>query len=204
LLVAVLPARAQVCAGYARLSDAPIQIEAGTSYTDGASSLGGSVTAGRRLFAGVGLGATWYDRVDGTSFDVGGSAGYEVPLGARAALCPGASVQFSNGPDAAEVDVRTWGVSGGVSVGWVAAESGRVAVAPSARVSLAWAHRTFDSARLGEFVFRDTYGVVGVGVGFVVNRTITIRPGLSFPFGLGDSEPTIRIGVSWGFGRRVP
>jgi hypothetical protein len=48
----------------------------------------------------------------------------------------------------------------------------------------------------------DTYGLARVGVGFVFNQQISVRPTIDIPVGLDNSDPTFGITVGYNFGSK--
>ena len=109
LLTVALPlvlgshAAAQACAGMPSFSNGQMQIAAGGSFADGASSFGGTFGYGAPagLYGKAAVGSTSYDGLDGSSFDYGVSGGYQIALKSarKAELCPIASLSLASGPN---------------------------------------------------------------------------------------------------------
>lgn len=48
--------------------------------------------------------------------------------------------------------------------------------------------------------FSEDYFLITVGAGFVVNKTLSIRPALGFPVGLENGDPSYGIAFAFNFG----
>jgi hypothetical protein len=53
-----------------------------------------------------------------------------------------------------------------------------------------------------ETTARETYAVVRAGVGFVLNKRISLLPSLGVPLGLDDADPEFSFVVAYNFGTR--
>jgi hypothetical protein len=135
----------------------------------------------------------------------GASVGYQVPVGAarQAQVCPVGSFNYRKA-DALDFFGSEMKMSGrlfavGLAVGAPFAAGATTSFVPFGSVSLASARGTVEFEGVKESS-SETYGIVDVGAGFVFNRTVTLRPALSFPVGLEGSEATIGLSLGFNFG----
>lgn len=213
------PARAQVCAGFPSLRDRPFQVGGGAAFTEDVTSFGASFTGGKRFFGTLNVGTTSIEVLNGSSVDLNVGAGYEVGLSqGTVAICPLAGVAVGLGPNninGTDVDVATRSLTLGVSVGTIAARSPQFAFIPAIFLQLASATTTvynnvagtvpWPAVRAASGVSEsETFGVVGVGLGFVLERVLTIQPAVAFPFGSSASNPAFGITVAVNLGRPAP
>ena len=96
-------AAAQTCTGMPSFSAGQMQLAAGGSFADGASTFGGTFGYGvpKSFYGKAALGTTSYDAFDGSSLDFGLSGGYQVPLQSSRTMevCPVASLSVGSGPN---------------------------------------------------------------------------------------------------------
>ena len=73
---------AQTCTGMPSFSAGQMQVTAGGSFADGASSFGGTFGYGvpKSFYGKAALGSTSYDGLDGSSLDIGVNGGYQIAL----------------------------------------------------------------------------------------------------------------------------
>ena len=203
---------AQVCMGTAPFAAGPVRIGGIAQFTDGAKTLGGSAAFGATSgpFGELHASAVSFDELDESATIYGGQAGHSLGIGATKTvqLCPILSIEFVRGPTFDTgfglFDVSGQSVGLGLSVGGVVAgSSASMDVVPFA--SLTYFNRRSKVTFGGSpETFRDEIGGFGVGVGFVVNKVVTIQPSALLPFGGGeDSEdPAYRIAILLNLGPR--
>lgn len=202
LALAAVPLDAQVCTGSAPFSSGRMSIGGDAAFTDGAQAYGGSFGFGAAegAFGSLNAGAISYDDLDGSSFLVGGTAGYSLSLGVTRTfeLCPLASVAFGFGPNDIEqtgVDMSTRDFQVGVGVGTMMAASPAVSIVPAAGISYGYTRLEFDDG-VDSAADSESFGTASFALGFVMKRTLTIQPNISVPFGIEDSEPVYGISFS--------
>ena len=206
-------ASGQVCTGFASFAEGPYQVFGSATFNDNAKSFGGGFAfGGAGPFGQVSIGTSSFDELDGSSFNFGGGAGYQFSLDQRGLffLCPTGSVGFTSGPNDIDVfgdgslvvDLSETDLVFGLSAGAVASRSGQTQIVPVA--SLAFVSATF---KLSDDVSGDsdsdteTFGLASLGLGFVFNRVVTVRPGVALPFGLEGAATTFGVSLSVNFGR---
>ncbi len=214
--LAALPTAAtgQVCSGFASFAPGPFQVFGSAAFNDKAKSFGGGFAfGGAGAFGQLSIGTTSVDNVDGSSFNFGGGAGYQISLDKRSVvhLCPIASVGFSSGPNDIDVfgdgslvlDLSETDFEFGVALGAVASRSGQTQIIPAG--SLALVSATFkakDQVSGASDSQSETFGLLGLGLGFVFNQVFTLRPGVAIPFGLEGASTTFVVALSMNFGQR--
>lgn len=206
-------AAAQLCTGSAPFTSGSFQAGVSAAFNDNTTTLGGGLgLGGTGPFGQVVIGTTSYDELDGSTFTVGGGAGYQFKLDSRgfAHLCPTASVAFGSGPNDLDVfgdgsmvlDLGETDFSIGLSFGVVAANSGNTQIVPTASLSFASATvKVEDQVSGASDSQTETFGRLGLGVGFVVSHSVTLQPGVTIPFGLEGASTTFLAGVGINFGK---
>jgi len=200
-------AAAQRCRGFASLQARPIQLFASGLFGQDSRWLGAGLTVG----GGGGFGELKLGGIDvdpwgsASSFALGGGAGYQVPLnqGGTAQLCPTAEVQFARGPkdiNGTGIDYRETDVSVGVAVGVLATGPARkLEVVPTGSITFTNASSNFTGAA-APLSGSQVFGVVGLGVGFVFGREVSVTPSVSHGFGVSGTSTTLGIRVAFAFG----
>ena len=233
VVLALLPcaeARAQVCTGFGSLSGSRYRVDVSAANYTYATAVRASVTAGRNLFATVGIGSTRDAELHASTYDLSAQAGYDVPMGREPiAFCPLMTLSYSLGPydfmlDEGHFTYLDAGVGLGLAV--VAVRTARLTVIPAVDVRYSrLALRRIPSARQqvtegSGFLLTDWYGVTSASLGIVVSGAVVVRPGVTVPLGLvpirhqswddwvvpfGREEGEISLNLSVGisFGRRT-
>jgi hypothetical protein len=213
--LAALPTAAtgQVCSGFASFAQGPFQVLGSAAFNDEAKSFGGGFAfGGAGAFGQVSIGTTSFDNLDGSSFNFGGGAGYQVSLDKRRIfhLCPIASVAFASGPNDIDVfgdgslvlDLSETDFEFAVALGAVASRSGQTQIIPVG--SLAFVSATLkakDQVSGTSDSQSETFGLLGLGLGFVFNQVFTLRPNVAIPIGLEGASTTFSVTLSVNFGR---
>ena len=203
ILGAASSAEAQLCAGAPSFTQAPYQVGVGAAFREGAQGFGGQFSAGgSALFAGAGVAVLNFSDLDATQTNINVAAGTDLGLDQsnRVFVCPLAAIAFGVGPDIGPIDVSTFSVRGGGSVGVIASSSTMLMVVPTFGLAAAWQQVTVEAGDV-DTDDSDSYGVANLGVGFIFNNRIGITPGISIPFSVADSDVTFTIGFAFNFGR---
>lgn len=203
LLGAVSPAEAQLCSGAPSFAQAPYQVGVGAAFRDGAQGFGGQFAAGgTALFAGAGVAVLSFSDLDATQTNINIFAGTDLGVDENDSVffCPLASFGFGVGPDIGPVDVSTFSLRGGGSVGVIASSTDMLMVVPTFGFAAAWQRVTVEAGGM-DTDESDSYGVANLGVGFIFNRLVAITPGISIPFSVADSDVTFTIGFAFNFGQ---
>jgi hypothetical protein len=198
---------AQTCLGLAPFSTGRVQIGATGDFGNDTKAYSGSLTfgSGRGAFGGVFVGTVSYDAFDENTTVVGGSAGWQVPLGTsgRAQLCPGVGVAFGFGPNTiggSEVNLSSQNGFVGLQAGIFAGDD-LIRLVPTAGVALVYSKVDWEGSFFGGEDRTDLYGLIDLGVGIVVSSRMSIRPSIDIPVGLEGADPSLGIMVAINFGR---
>jgi autotransporter-like protein len=204
------PALAQTCLGLASFSTGPMQVTGAGSFTQSSNTLGVGAGYGfsPRLFASADIGTSSTEAFDGSSLDLGTTLGYEVPVGSagQLRLCPLASLGLQLGPTSSfQSGVRRSNrmAALGLAVGTAFRTGARAQIAPAAGLSYTYEEsRAVNNSGSPLFEISDSYLLAQVGVGFIFNSNISVRPRVDIPLGWTGNEPTLGITVGYNFGRR--
>jgi hypothetical protein len=209
LLLGPAAAEAQLCRGTAPFSTGPVRIGAGMQFTEGAKMFNANLAFGasKGLFGGVTVGQASYDDLDEKAKAYGAHVGYEAAIGTtgKAGMCPFASIDLNDGPDldffgsTAELSGRQ--IALGISFGGIAGASPSLQVVPFGSLAYAQGRAEITFNGTTETSTQDA-GILILGVGFVVNTTVTVQPTLMRAFGIEDSDPVYGVGVTLNLGRK--
>ena len=206
LLAIPTVADAQTCMGLAAFSSGRVQIGGSADFGNDAKTFTGSLAFGSPAgaFGGVSIGTTSYEDVDGNSTDIGGQLGWQLPVGTRGGvhLCPVAGAVHSAGDDMDELgtDVTSWSAFFGLQLGVATGAKPQFRLVPTAGAALAYGKSKIESGFIN-FEDDETFGILSVGVGFLVNSQLSMLPSINIPVGLEDVDPVFRIMVAVNFGR---
>jgi hypothetical protein len=207
-------ASSQVCSGQASFAHGAYQVFGSAVFNDDAKSFGGGFAfGGVGPFGQLNIGTTSYDGLDGSSLNLGAEAGYQVSLDKRGLfqLCPTAAFGFSSGPNNIDIfgdgslvlDISQTEFSFGVGFGALASRSAQAQIIPTASVSFVSATLKASDDVSGQSESNsETFGVVGLGLGFVFNQVVSFHPGVAIPVGLEGASTTFGATVSVSFGRK--
>jgi hypothetical protein len=207
-LVAMLnaPAAAQTCQGLPSFSTGSMQLTGNMTFENGMDSFGAAFGYGQPdgAFGTVGIGTTSFDGFDGSSFDVGIGGGYQMKVGARKKmhLCPVASFSLLMGPNdvfGSGVDMSTQNLAFGFALGTQLPGSPKMDIIPTGGLGLAYMKVKADGGS-GSGSASETYAVMDLGVGFIFNSQISVRPGISIPLGLDGGDTGFGMTVGYNFG----
>lgn len=199
-------AAAQACAGMPSFASGPMQITAGGSFADGASSFGGTFGYGQAngLYGKAGIGTTSYDGFDGSSLDFGVGGGYQIPLqtSRRAELCPIASLSFGSGPNdlVGGVDMSSRNIAFGATMGALLGTNAQMQFLPHAGFQFANTRVAFDDGTTS-VAGSESYGLLTLGTGFLFNSRFSLNPSINIPVGLDGSDASFGLAGAINFGR---
>lgn len=208
LVTGLLPASAaaQACLGNASFATNHLQMSGGFRSTADVEELGTAFTSGSNsVFAGLGVNSYALGGGD-ANVRVAGSLGYQVPVTAsgRVQACPLIRASYglpTDDYDGSGGELRTQSYGFGLAVGGALVRGERFAIVPSVQASVQ--RNLFRvSGGLAPVDDADTYGVVGFGVGFVMNESLSLRPSVSLPIRAAFDEPIFDIGLSLNYGGR--
>jgi hypothetical protein len=203
-------ASAQLCLGHPSFDAGRVQIGANVSRSERATAVAAGVTLGSRsIFGGLSLGALDQDGISGQTLLLGAGLGYQLIRRPAAPfqLCLGASGSVGTGPkNVAGSNQKAYSESFviGLSAALVINPGSVQRLVPTFGVGYAGSRfqASRDDFATSTFDRSDKFTVIDVGVGFIVTRTLALRPSLTFPLGLEGSTPVLGLDVALNIGRR--
>jgi hypothetical protein len=205
ILMCASEASAQTCLGMPSFQNGQFQVSLGAAFSEGAQGIGGGGALGTDdLFVGASLSVTDVDGADSsaTAFAMNVGASFLVNQRERIQACPVASVILTGGPDVAGVDVSGVGLRAGGRLGIVGYESGDLEVVPTFGLDIAYDRINGDVGPVETTLARETYVILRVGAGFILNKRVGIVPVLGVPLGLDGADPEFSFLVAYNFGGR--
>jgi hypothetical protein len=209
------PAVAQTCQGLASFSAGQMQVVGNAQFPEGAKVWGASISYGipSGLYAGADLSTTSFDAPDGvdspSSLGIGAHAGYQMKLGrtGKVNLCPVAQLALGMGPDddAAEINGSSTDAHFGLALGTEMGSTPRMRIIPTAGLGLQYRKEKIEDTSPGGGTLEgsETYGLARLGVGFVFNQQISVRPTIDIPVGSDVfNDPTFGLSVGYNFGSK--
>jgi hypothetical protein len=208
LAIVRAPAVAQTCQGLASFSTGQMQATGNASFGNGMDTFGATFAYGQPAgaFGGIGIGTTSIDAFSASSFDLGVAGGYQMTAGKakKIQLCPVANFGFGMGPKdvgGSGVDMsRTMGGMG-LAVGTSLPGGPRMQIVPTGGLGLAYLKVKADNGTTSSSA-SETYGLMNLGVGFIFNSQIAVRPLISIPLGLDGGDTSFGLTVGYNFGNK--
>jgi opacity protein-like surface antigen len=210
-LVAVVnaPAVAQTCQGLASFSTGRMQVAASTQFAEFSNTWGGSFSYGvpSGVYGGLDLSTESFDNDGGSSMGIGAHAGYQMKVGQKISLCPVARLALGMGPDDEANDINGSQTHGhfGLALGTEMGANPRMRILPTAGLGLQYSKLKAEDTSPGGSTIEasETYGLARIGVGFVFNQQITVRPTVDIPLGSDlSSDPAFGLTVGYNFGSK--
>ena len=207
MLLSASVASGQVCTGGPGRDAGAVQLGGGYSSAKSATEIIGAASGiGERAYGRAFVGSVAYDELSGSTTVLGGTAGYQVPVGStgRTQLCPYATLSLGFGPNDIEgtgIDASSTGFDFGVSLGHEIPSSSEISVIPFAAAN--FSRSTVKLSLDGDSESTsDSHVSIGFGVGIVINKQFAVRPQISIPVGAQDSDPVVGIGFSLALGNK--
>ncbi len=194
-------ARAQTCLGTAQFSAGVARVAGSASFTGSASfngdakEYGGEIAVGANngVFVSASGGQIVPNGAGPGPNTVGASLGYGLVIGSAAQFCPLVAYTHKTSP---EDDI-----SFGGALGATARISAQASIVPY--VGAAYVHASgtlLPFGTSGAIVSTTHYGILELGVGLVIDRSITLRPNVSVPFGITGGPTTVGVALGFNFG----
>jgi len=209
LAIVKSPAAAQTCQGMASFSHGQLQVAGSAQFPEAAKIWGGSLTYGlpSGLYAGADVSNTSIDNDGGSSMGLGAHAGYQMKVGRtqKLALCPVANLALGMGPDddAADINSSQTSANFGFALGTEMGATQQMRIIPTAGLGLQYSKFKVDQAGATVLDASETYGLARLGVGFVFNQQISVRPTVDIPVGSDlQNDPTFGVSVGYNFGSK--
>jgi hypothetical protein len=208
------PAVAQTCQGLASYSAGSLQVVGNAQFPESRKVWGASVSYGMPsgVYAGADLSTTSFDEdtgIDASSLGLGIHAGYQMKLGqsGKINLCPVANLSLGMGPDddAQDLNSSSRDLHFGVALGTEMGSTRQLRIIPTAGLGLQMSKATAENTASGAEteLYSETYGVARLGVGFVFNQQISLRPTIDIPVGSDVfNDPTFGLSVGYNFGSK--
>jgi hypothetical protein len=208
LLAASTSSGAQMCVGSASFAAGPVRVAADARFGDNVKGFGANVAFGapQNFWVTGEVTKVDYDDVSESATVFGATGGYSMPMNPEKTIefCPVVSFNYQTGPNfssvlgKADISDRAFGLGG--SFGGVASTSPSFDFIPFAGGQFVMDRGT---VKINGSSTSDSqnFGVISVGAGFVLNKTVTIRPIAEFPVGLDGAKPSYGIGVGFNFGK---
>jgi hypothetical protein len=192
---------AQTCLGLAPFSVGRIQLGASADFGEDAKAFSANLSFGSTNgpLGGVSVGTVDYDELDENGTTVGAQLGWQAPVGTqnRVQLCPVVGATYGFGPDQLGSDVSSWSVFFGLQLGISTDSSAQLRLVPTVGAALAYAKLEVDGFL--NFEESETFGILNLGVGFVVNTRVSILPSVDIPVGLEGADPNFGIMLAVNF-----
>jgi hypothetical protein len=208
LAIVRAPAAAQTCQGLASFSAGHMQTTGNAAFGNGMDSFGATFGYGQPAgpFGSIGLGTTSIDAFNGSSLDVGLAGGYQMTAGRtkKVHVCPVANLGLGMGPNdigGSNQDISRTAGGMGVALGTSLPGGPRMQIVPTGGLGLAYLKFKSDNGTTSNSA-SDTYGLMNLGVGFVFNSQIAVRPLISIPLGLDGGETSFGLTVGYNFGNK--
>jgi hypothetical protein len=202
---------AQSCVGLSSFAAGPIRLDAGISTGNDVTTFLGGVSAGapNGPFGSVHVISYKPEDIDERSTGFSLSGGWEFELSRSAAsaprisLCPVVGFQRvseSEEVEGIEVEGTARNFQLGIALGTTIGTTSALRFAPFGALSF---NRLSAEVEGGGFSFEEDedYGTIDLGIGILVSRIFTIRPMVTIPVGLEESDPTFGVSVHLNFGR---
>jgi hypothetical protein len=205
------PAVAQTCQGLASFTAGQMQVAGSAQFPEGGKIWGGSFTYGMPsgVYGGADLSSLSIDNDGGSSLGIGAHAGYQMKLGrtGKLNLCPVAQLSLGMGPDddAAEINGSMTDAQFGLALGTEMGANQQLRILPTAGLGLAYHKEKYEDTGPGGSTIEgsETYALARIGVGFVFNKQISVRPTIDIPVGSDVfNDPTFGITVGYNFGSK--
>jgi hypothetical protein len=211
LAIVRAPAVAQTCQGLASYSAGQMQVAGSAQFGEFSKTWGGSFSYGvpSGVYGGLDLSTESFDDDGGSSLGIGAHAGYQMKLGrtGKVNLCPVASLALGMGPDdeAADLNGSQTHVRFGLALGTEMGSTPRMRIIPTAGLGLQYSKLKQEDTSPGGTTdeFSETVGIARLGVGFVFNQQISVRPTIDIPLGSDISnDPAFGLTVGYNFGSK--
>jgi hypothetical protein len=204
------PAVAQTCQGLASFSAGQMQVAASAQFPEGGKVWGGSFSYGvpSGIYAGADLSTLSIDDDGGSSLGIGAHAGYQMKLGqsGKINLCPVASLALGMGPDDEDANLNgsSTDLHFGFALGTEMGSTRQMRIIPTAGLGLQYLKAKAENTQTGNTAeLSETYGLARLGVGFVFNQQISVRPTIDIPVGSDlINDPTFGLSVGYNFGSK--
>lgn len=200
-LLTAEPLIGQVCGGSPTLQgDRSVNVGLGADFFDGGKSFSGGVTVGSQWLVAANFGFTDFDETTVSQKSLSGGFGWEYQGESGLAVCPQAQVRYGFGMELGGADLTSWILGPGISLGFETDLSDAISVIPTGSAFVVYEDLTADLGVGGEFSESETYGVLSLGLGFVVNDRFSFGPSVGMPVGRDGGDTSFGLSTTVGMG----
>jgi hypothetical protein len=201
---------AQSCQGMASFSAGQMQVAGNAQFSDLSNRWGGSLSYGlpSGVYGGASLSTTSFDGADASSLGIGANVGYQMALGkaGQFSLCPVASMSLGMGPDdeAFDINSSSTDLHFGLAVGTSMGTNPRMRILPTAGLGLQYTKFKIEDTGPGGSTVEasETYPLARLGIGFIFNQQISVRPSVDIPVSSDLNETSFGVTVGYNFGSK--
>ena len=187
---------AQICQGFASFSNGPVQLGAALEFGDDVTTYGANIGFGGASggFVRGEVASLDADESDASATMFGIQGGWQLAMGMTPTalqFCPVLGFSYLDG----EGDFSANEILLGISMGAMMSQGQALSVAPFGQVAFRRLSLEEGAAEADE-----NYGTIDLGVGFIANEWITIRPAVTIPFAEPDGfDREVTYGVRFAF-----
>ena len=197
----------QTCLGLASFASGIVRAEGAIQFEAGGNAYGAGLAAGAPggVFASGDVSRSSFDALDESAAGFTTTAGYAVNLVRREGLqvCPVVGFAHQSGPNftngAGSFTSSSNAFAFGASLGSMFTASPAFSLAPFTAVTRETDHVSTNDFGTDVSISQSHYNIQ-LGVGLVIDRTITFQPAVSLPAGLSGGRPTYSFAFSLNFG----
>lgn len=181
-------------------------MSAGVTFADRATLYGADLAVGANhgIFGDVSLGQISYSDLSGKSTAIGATVGYGLHVASNTEFCPFVAYTHTAFPDlgspAAPITSHEDNIGFGGAIGMRAVMSPTFSFVPNLSLQYIHATATSSSAAFGSSSTSEDWGALGLGVGMVINQSVTFQPGVSIPLGLQGGKTSVSLALGFNFG----
>jgi len=198
---------AQTCSGLPAIGqNSKGNVGANLGISADTVGVGANVSLGSyHSFGTFHIGKTNYTEFEFTTTVVGLTLGGQIDVGKTKpiSICPIAtgSAEWASDLNSAGLSFSTDIITGGGNVGFILNSSDTREIVPTLGLSVG---RIRDTAAIPgtRITVKDTISILTVGVGFIFDKRIAIRPAISKPFGVDGAVTTFSVIGTIAFGHR--
>jgi TonB family protein len=197
-------AAAQRCRGFSPFQRRPVQVSISALLGQDSRSYDAGVTlGGSSVFGGLKVGAIDIDAFNAASSTLGGFVGFQNPPDkrGRVAWCLVADAEFARGPkdiNGTGIDYSETDVSFGAEAGVVTTSTAQLEIVPTGSIALVNAATKLGAS--GTASNTTVFGIVGLGIGFLLGQQVSITPSVSRAIGVSGASTTLRVTISFRLG----
>ena len=193
-----------MCSGEASFSRVPARFFATMAFGSSSFYHGGLAFGRSRLFAALEAGMTTYQQNESWDYRINLGAQFARRVDPKAQVCPQVLYSLTTGSGDVSglysIDYRENLIGAGVDAGFVLYEKGNTRIIPNASLGLLGGRIKYTySTGTKHTQDADAYGLLTTGIGFGLNKQLTISPTVTLPLGRGGASTL--YGVTFSIGK---